>query len=103
MRIAFLFVPFLSFALAQNTAGLHGHITDPSGLVVAGANITLQDSSRHTYPATSGPAGAYVFSNLAPGNYNTTTTAPQLSLSAPRSTTIHAGNNTLDLQLSLAT
>ena len=33
--------------------------TDPSGLVVAGANITLQDSSRHTYAATSGPDGAY--------------------------------------------
>ncbi len=108
MRIAFLFVTVLSFALpslafAQNTAELRGHITDPSGLVVAGANITLQDANRRIYPATSGPDGAYAITNLAPGNYNATATAPQLSLAAPRPVVIRAGNNTLDLQLSLDT
>jgi hypothetical protein len=102
MRIAFLFIALSSFAIAQNTAELRGHITDPSGLVVAGANITLQDANRRIYPATSGPDGAYAITNLAPGNYNATATAPQLSLAAPRPVVIRAGNNTLDLQLSLA-
>ena len=103
MRIAILFVIVSSFAFAQNSGELRGHVTDPSGLVVAGASVTLQDSGHHSVLATSGPDGAYVVPNLAPGNYSATAAAPQLSLTTPRAITIRAGNNTLDLQLSLAT
>lgn len=103
MRIVLLFVTLLSFAqpsltMAQNTAELRGHVTDPSGLVVAGANVALQDSGRRRYQATSGPDGAYVFSSLTPGDYIATASAPQLSLPTPRAITIRAANNTLNLQ-----
>jgi outer membrane cobalamin receptor len=55
---------------AQETATLHGTLTDPSGAAVAGAEITLQslDSRAKTSRAQSGPDGMYVLT-LAPGRY----------------------------------
>ena len=106
MRIAIIvFVVSLfatpSFVFAQQ-ATLHGRITDPSALVISGATVTVQNSARQTESTTSGSDGAYVFSNLMPGDYTVTAVAPLLSLPSPRAVTLRAGVNVLDLQLALA-
>jgi len=76
-RAGFLFLLALSLScglLAQTgTTSLHGVVTDKSGGVIAGAQITLVNAalgvSRQT---TSGTAGEYAFLSLAPGTYSLT-------------------------------
>ena len=58
------------FAAAQATSQLNGSVTDPSGATVAGATITLTESStgfqRNT---TSNASGLYQFLEVPPGSY----------------------------------
>jgi hypothetical protein len=57
-------------AWAQSTASISGTIVDPSGAVVAAAQVILHDSERGTQQTTTaGGEGAYSFVNLAPGRY----------------------------------
>ena len=59
-------------AQAQNATGrILGNITDQSGAVVKGANVTITDASRGTSRTlTTGDAGAYLAPDLAPSTYN---------------------------------
>jgi outer membrane receptor protein involved in Fe transport len=55
------------------TARLSGVVTDPSGAVVAGATITVQDlGTGYTQTSTSTSAGQYLFPTLPVGNYQIT-------------------------------
>ncbi|MGH9599752.1 MAG: carboxypeptidase regulatory-like domain-containing protein, partial [Terracidiphilus sp.] len=74
----------LAFAVAMQTAAqtgaihtgtLQGDVADPSGAVVPGAIVTLTGGSQ-VLTTQSGPAGNYVFRNLAPGLYTLTVAAP---------------------------
>src|SRR5262245_58815127 len=65
-------------ALAQvATSRLEGIIEDPSGAVVPGATITVENE-KNGWRATlvSDPRGFYVFPSLAPGEYTVTAEAP---------------------------
>ena len=101
MRTTLILLATCSLGFAQQ-ASLGGRITDPSGLVVAGALVTVQNTAGHADTASSGTDGSYLFANLTPGGYRISAAAPQLSLAAPRGLTLRAGSNTLDLQLALA-
>lgn len=59
---------------AQNATGdIVGTIKDPSGLVVAGATVTLVNlGTNDTKVFKSNESGAYVFPNLTPGHYSIT-------------------------------
>jgi hypothetical protein len=63
------FTPRLS---AQNTFGtVVGNVTDSSGAVIAGANVTLTNKGTNAVAtAKTGSAGNYVFTNLNPGQYS---------------------------------
>jgi hypothetical protein len=100
MRTALIVLTLSSFAFAQEVS-LRGRVTDPSGLVVTGATVTLQGSDSRSYSATSTADGAYAISGVTPGDYKATVAAPQLSLPAPRSLTIRAGVNTADFRLAI--
>ena len=79
--LLFLFVPFGliagSHALAQATTSLGGQVTDSSGAIIPGATLKL------TLPATNASRlnttnsrGEFQFSQLAPGRYDLTVSAP---------------------------
>lgn len=64
-----LLVPALVFCQSQNSS-ISGTVTDASGAVVPGANLTLTSVQRQTSAKTvSGSDGLYSFPNLVPGNY----------------------------------
>src|SRR4029077_6715413 len=48
-----------------------GELTDPSGAVIHGAQVTLTDQEKgFTFTATSDAAGHYLFAAVPPGNYS---------------------------------
>ena len=58
-----------------DTGSVAGTVTDPSGAAVAGAAVTLTDTSTSAQrTTTSNEAGRYVFPNVPPGTYNMTAT-----------------------------
>jgi hypothetical protein len=60
-------------ARAQSTAtgSVSGQVTDQTGATIAGASVTLTDSSTSTSrAATTNEAGRYIFVNVAPGSYD---------------------------------
>jgi hypothetical protein len=77
-RVLCLLLPMVllcAVAVAQRsaTALLGGDITDPSGLMVSGAEITLTDQSTNiSQTTTTNDAGHYVFPALQPGQYRIT-------------------------------
>ena len=67
---AFVFLGTTLVAAQETTGGLQGTVTDPSGAVISGADVTV------TSPAllgekslTTGASGYYRFANLPPGTY----------------------------------
>src|SRR6516225_3189162 len=84
--IALLAITLLAFAtmplVAQTitTGDLTGTITDQSGAVVSGANLTLKSSDNGTSQSTtSNQNGIYKFSLLAPGNYTLSASATNMN------------------------
>ena len=65
-----LLLPVVS--LGQGYFGtVGGDITDPSGAVIRGAQVTLTDQQKgFTFTATSDAAGHYLFAAVPPGNYS---------------------------------
>ena len=65
--LALIFCPW---GRADATAGLTGTVVDPSGAVIPGATVTLQNSdNRHQQDSVTGNDGSYSFAGLTPGNY----------------------------------
>ena len=57
-------------ALAQATSRVTGAVLDPSGSLVAGAQVTLTNEATNiSVNTTTTSAGAYVFEGIAPGSY----------------------------------
>jgi len=82
MRLRFLAVFFVAVVVALGCVGsafaqggvanaqLNGTVTDQSGGAVAGAMITLRNTTTNlSYSATSNDRGFYAIANLPPGNY----------------------------------
>src|SRR3954469_14843268 len=73
--LVFLLAGALAWGQATNAGTLAGIVTDQSGAVVNGANVTLTDTSTKTSrSATTNEAGRYVFVNVNPGNYDLSAT-----------------------------
>ncbi|MGA8670663.1 MAG: carboxypeptidase-like regulatory domain-containing protein [Terracidiphilus sp.] len=61
----------------SSVATLRGHIVDPTGALIPGAEIIATSPSRSAAARTvSSPAGGYVFSDLLPGEYVVQASAP---------------------------
>src|ERR1039458_5200679 len=66
----------LAFGQSTTAGDIAGVVTDPTGAVVPGANVTLKGlSTGTTEAATTNAQGYYRFSLIAPGQYNVTVTA----------------------------
>jgi hypothetical protein len=69
-----LFLP--GTARAQFNGSISGTISDPTGAVIPGAKITLQnEATQTTRDTTSSDQGFYQFGELPPGSYTITVTA----------------------------
>lgn len=74
--LVFLAAIFQGRVWAQATAQIHGTVTDASGAIIAGAQVTSTNvGTGVTRSVTTETTGAYVLSNLQPGNYTITVTA----------------------------
>ena len=72
--IVFLFLTAsLAWSQATSTGTVTGQVTDPSNAVVAGATVTLTDSTTgKSQTTTTNETGRYIFSNVALGTYDVT-------------------------------
>jgi len=71
--ILLVFGASLSLGQAVNTGTVVGTVNDPSGAVIAGANLTLADKTTNTTrTTTTNDTGRYVFTNVPPGTYDLT-------------------------------
>jgi hypothetical protein len=87
----------------QTMATLRGQITDESGALVPGAQITVSDSSGHIVTTvTSHDDGTYIVPNLVPGHYSVVATAPGLKQIQPKVVDAAAGAVSVNLQLVVA-
>src|SRR5581483_10884454 len=68
--INFCFLLCSVFSFAQSVTSLGGHVTDPSGAFVPGAEITLQSDTGATRSFTTNAIGNYQFQQLKPGQYS---------------------------------
>ena len=67
-------------AWAQSTSRVTGTVTDKSGAVVQGAQVTLTNQATGvTVSSTSSSAGTYVFDGIVPGTYSITVAAAGFS------------------------
>jgi hypothetical protein len=83
------------------TASLSGRVLDQSGAAVPRASVTLAAGNvKHT--TRSGSDGVYSFTSLAPGAYQITAAAPQLSTPQPVPLSIAAGANHADIEVRVA-
>ncbi len=76
---------------------LRGQVTDETGAVVPAANVSLIAPHGAVKNATADNQGAYVFTEVTPGNYRVQGSAPQLA--ASQTFTVRPGAQTLNLQL----
>lgn len=71
----FLLAPMLAWGQSQNSS-ISGTVTDPSGAVIPGAELTLTSQQRQSSIKTkTGTDGLYSFPNLEPGSYDVSVTA----------------------------
>jgi iron complex outermembrane receptor protein/vitamin B12 transporter len=77
---------------AQEAGTLSGQVVDTLGARIAGASVTLTRDGVQAGESTSNGEGVFTFSNLAPGRYQVTATAPGFQ---PRTTDpMYAGPGT---------
>lgn len=69
---SFVLVFGMATASAQEvSASLTGSVTDPSGAAIAGASVSIAETTRGlTYPTTTNEAGVYFYPRIPPGIYN---------------------------------
>lgn len=107
-RVVLLLLVSCSFVLcasAQTTNGLiTGTVTDPSGAVVPGAQISITNQGTGiNRSATSGPDGQYIVPQLAPGIYDITIVKTGFSQQNQRNVQLEVNQSiTLDFRLGMA-
>jgi hypothetical protein len=87
--------------LSAQTGNLRGQVTDESGAVVPGARVVLGGSGVKNQTVTTDGSGAYSFKLLTPGEYLLSGAAQQMATARALAITIHAGEQSFDVQLQL--
>ena len=85
---------------AQDSASVTGTVSDASGKTVPGAKITIRSvSTGQETEALADSAGSYSASNLAPGDYEISVSAPGFTTAVARVSIAAAGRQTVNLTL----
>jgi len=91
-------------ALKRLPGRLRGTVTDPSGAVVAGANVQLKSESGRTVASTStDTSGTYSFGAVAEGNYQLQLQSVGFRTDILTGLNIQAGENVLNAKLEIGT
>ena len=90
-------------AQSQTTGDITGVVTDQTGSVVPGADVTLKDNERGTTQRTqTGATGAFQFPLLTPGNYTVTVSASGFA-SVEEKTAVNLGQvSTVNVKLEVS-
>jgi hypothetical protein len=103
--LAFLLLTVFTavFAFGQAETGqVNGTVTDPSGAVVSGANVTLTNNGTgQTRSAQTSSNGSYAFTNLQPGNYALTVEGSGFAPYKSNVDVTVGGRQTLDAKLAV--
>jgi hypothetical protein len=99
--LSFLPVALITTSVAAQAGSLRGQVTDQNGAIVVGAKVTAHGPGGQVKTATTDNGGLYSFANLPAGDYTIEASAPSLVLQEPLKVTLHAGTQTLNLQLSV--
>lgn len=79
LTIGLLFILSTALAFGQASTGaasVTGRVTDPSGAVIAGASVTITETSTNiTKSVQTNSAGLFVFNDVDPGTYDISVTA----------------------------
>ena len=96
---------FGTVALAQvNTGQISGVVTDPSGAVVPGATVTVQNVGTNAVrSAKTSSVGSYLVPGLDPAIYQVTVRSPSFQAYTARVEVTVGGHVTVDAKLSLTT
>ncbi|MFI5184513.1 MAG: TonB-dependent receptor domain-containing protein [Vicinamibacteria bacterium] len=90
-----------AFAQSPGTGSLRGHVTDPQGGVVQGAEVSLTGPAARTVKSDS--KGFYALDGLVPGSYILTGTKTGFEIYGNGAVAVAAGRVTdLDIQLAVA-
>lgn len=95
---------FTLTSLAQTivTGGFAGTVTDPTGAVVPGAELSAKNvETGDTYTTVSTPTGGYVFALLKPGEYTLTATKEGFKTSIQNVNVLLGQNVTLNFTMEL--
>jgi len=98
----FLTAALLALPAFTQTVILRGQVTDESGAVVPGANVSVSGPGGLSKATMSDNDGSYSFSDLPPGSYSVRASAPGLALRQPAKTTLRNGTQILNLLLNVA-
>jgi hypothetical protein len=94
--------PVYGQSSAAFTATLSGRVTDPAGLAINGATVTVTSAELGlTRTSTTGDSGLYSFTFLPPGVYALETRAPGFKQYTQEGITLAAGQN-VEQQVSLS-
>ena len=101
LAITCLFLVAPRNAAAQASAGITGTVTDPTGAVIAGAQITITNVDTGVVnKAITGSAGTYILRGLPPGRYDVTFEAQGFKKGVQKNVTVVVStNDTIDFTL----
>lgn len=89
LKLAALFVLLAALLPGQSTGGIQGTITDPSGAVVAGANVTVTNQATgEVHNLKTDSAGLYAEPSLVPGSYRVQVEAPGMGKTIAENVTV---------------
>jgi outer membrane receptor protein involved in Fe transport len=103
LLLAMAVMPAALRAQSQTTGDITGVVTDQTGSVVPGADVTLKDNERGTTQRTqTGATGAFQFPLLTPGNYTVTVSASGFA-SVEEKTAVNLGQvSTVNVKLEVS-
>ena len=91
-----------ALATAQESSKIAGTVTDQSGAVLPGVNVTLKSVERATVRSTvTNASGEYVFASLVPGNYEVTAELSGFSKKQTRTTVAVGATVAINLQMAV--
>ena len=81
------------------TSAVRGVVTDPTGAIVPGASVTLEDASGASHSATADAGGNYSIPEIMSGVYTLNASAPGMAVAQPIHVNVNSGTQTLNVTL----